>query len=166
MLWSIIDKNILVYKPVGTFRFLYLFVLDDKNLLRILKRYESPLISPLHWCEHLICEETLFTCKLLLLIHSVSFWIFLLTVSQSSKTARKCLNTNYLKMLLWNTVNWHNYNGSLDYYIVCFFVMGYGQWNEDFCIMLKHISVCGFDLLIIICLLFREAGWKKNIENK
>lgn len=97
-----------------------------------------------------------------MLIHSISFWIFLLTVSQSSKTARKCFNTDYLKMLLWNTVNWHNYNGSLYYYIVCFFVMGYGQWNEDFCIMLKHISVCGFDLLIIICLLFREAGWKKT----
>lgn len=37
---------LVVYKPVGTFRFLDLFVLDDKNLLRILKRYESPLISP------------------------------------------------------------------------------------------------------------------------
>lgn len=128
----------------------------DMNLLS----YPQPTnVSQFH--EHLICEETLFTCKLLLLIHSVSFWIFLLTVSQSSKTARKCLNTNYLKMLLQNTVNWHNYIGSLDYYIVCFFVMGYGQWNEDLCIMLKHISVCGFDLLIIICLLFREAGWKK-----
>lgn len=123
--------------------------------------YPPPPTNVSQFHEHLICEETLFTCKLLLLIHSVSFLIFLLTVSQSSKTARKCLNTNYLKMLLWNTVNWHNYNGSLYYYIVCFFVMGYGQWNEDLCIMLKHISVCGFDLLIIICLLFREAGWKK-----
>lgn len=128
--------------------------------------YPPPPTNVSQFHEHLICEETLFTCKLLLLIHSVSFWIFLLTVSQSSKTARKCLNTNYLKMLLWNTVNWHNYNGSLDYYIVCFFVMGYGQWNEDFCIMLKHISVCGLDLLIIICLLFREAGWKKNYRKQ
>lgn len=88
--------------------------------------YPPPPTNVSQFHEHLICEETLFTCKLLLLIHSVSFWIFLLTVSQSSKTARKLLNTDYLKMLLWNTVNWHNYNGSLDYYIVCYFC--YGVW--------------------------------------